>query len=72
VSHIKSGSACAGKVPYVSRREAQHILRAQNKSRSGQVSVYKCGVCGQYHIGHRISKREVKAAQKESHERGMS
>lgn len=60
MTHIRSGSACAGKSAYVSRREAQHILRIQNRNRAGQVVVYKCQTCLLWHIGHKVNKQDTK------------
>lgn len=56
VSHIKSAQACAGKVPYSSRREAAHELR--NQKRAGSLKPYPCRECGKWHIGHQVSKSQ--------------
>jgi hypothetical protein len=57
MSHIRSQAACVGKLSYVSRQEAAHDLR--NKRPAGNIKPYRCTLCGQWHVGHKLKKKDV-------------
>jgi len=58
LSHIRSQAACEGKLAYVSRQEAAHDLR--NKRPPGNMRPYRCKLCGLWHVGHKLEKKDVK------------
>lgn len=54
-------SQCQGKQPYPNRREADRALTAMRKRHGGgsrrghgEVSVYRCEYCRQYHLGRKL------------------
>lgn len=40
---------CAGKIPYVSRKEAKHNARRVQARTGVKTDVYLCQVCGEFH-----------------------
>ena len=52
---------CKRKIPFATRREA--ALAAQSMQRRGKdpVEPYRCQFCEQWHLGHRLSRKEKRA-----------
>jgi hypothetical protein len=45
-------SSCMGKHPFSDRRLAEQVARRQNqRNDKAKVQPYRCGVCGQLHLG---------------------
>ncbi len=49
--------ACAGKVPYASKADAEAAVERWPPRRQGRLSTYKCQFCSLWHWGHRDGKR---------------
>ncbi len=53
--HFNRLSECEGKTAYQSKAEAK--LRARrpitNSRKPGRMTVYRCGHCGAFHLGHK-------------------
>ena len=55
----KTANQLCGKVPYPSRRDAMRSLKKHGPPRGptatgkGIMNAYRCGACGQYHLGHK-------------------
>jgi hypothetical protein len=41
---------CAGKIPYISRREAKHSAKRIATKSGVKTDVYLCQFCGEYHV----------------------
>jgi hypothetical protein len=52
------------KIPYPSRKDARHAMGTLRKpsgfiaAGQGQVTVYRCGICGGWHTGHKSAPSE--------------
>ena len=55
---------CAGKIPYVSRKEAKHNARRVQSRTGVKTEVYQCQVCGEFHTTSlsKFSSRRAKQA----------
>jgi hypothetical protein len=49
---------CTSKTVFVSRREARSWVRNGRRS-DGSLDPYHCGVCGQWHLGHRRRRPDL-------------
>ncbi len=60
MQHDQRLAACSGKQAYWSYPDAERIMRSviRHTSGSGQMSVYRCRYCQNYHFGHDVHKTQ--------------
>lgn len=60
-------SACAGKNRYRRRGQADEVRRDINRRHGtvGEIEVYRCGACGQFHLAPTNRKQKIRAARRE-------
>lgn len=56
MTDMRKAAACEGKARYATFGEADHVAKAVTKH-SKPVRPYKCGCCGQFHVGRPLARR---------------
>jgi hypothetical protein len=52
LAYMRRMSSCSGRQGYDSKGMAERIAVRSRKRGNGKVAVYRCGECGQWHIGN--------------------